>query len=222
MGDTGTMDTYTRPDWGRSALLTIDVQRDFTLAGAVFCIPGTMEAIPAMRRVLEAYRAADLPIIHIVRLYLPDGSNVDLCRRALVEGGTAMAVPGSDGSQLVVELLPSPELKLDPEQLLAGEVQQIGPKEWILYKPRFGAFYQTRLESHLRDRGTTTVVVAGCNYPNCPRTTIYEATERDFRVVMVSDAVSGTYERGIQELINIGVNVTSSADVEKALALVRP
>ena len=28
--------------------------------------------------------------MHVVRLYRPDGSNVDLCRRRLVENGTAV------------------------------------------------------------------------------------------------------------------------------------
>ena len=31
----------------------------------------------------------------------------------------------------------------------------------------------------------------GCNFPNCPRTSIYEASERDFRVVLARDAISG-------------------------------
>lgn len=74
-------------------------------------------------------------------------------------------------------------------------------------KPRWGAFYQTKLEQHLRDSGSDTVVLAGCNFPNCPRTTIYEASERDFRVILVSDAMSGLYDRGITECCRIGVDV---------------
>jgi nicotinamidase-related amidase len=52
-----------------------------------------------------------------------------------------------------------------------------------------------------------TVVVAGCNYPNCPRASIYEASERDYLVVLVEDAVSGLYDRGRTELTNIGVTL---------------
>lgn len=207
------MDRYLEPEWERSVLITIDVQRDFTLPGAVFCIPGTMEAVPAMKRVAQAYRTAGLPIIHIVRLYLSDGSNVDLCRRAKVENGERMAEPGTDGSQLVEDLLPAPSALLEPEPLLAGERQQIGPFEWIVYKPRFGAFYHTRLEEYLRQMDVTTVVVAGCNFPNCPRTTIYEASERDFRIVVVSDAMSGLYDRGAEELRNIGVTILTADEV---------
>ena len=42
--------------------------------------------------------------------------------------------------------------------------------------------------------------------------------ERDFRVVFVADATSSTYERGLQELRNIGVAVMTTADCLDALA----
>ena len=65
----------------------------------------------------------------------------------------------------------------------------------------------TRLEEHLRSLSTSTLVFAGCNFPNCPRTSIYEASERDFRVVAVEDAISGLDERGRTELEAIGARV---------------
>ena len=204
------MNDYVSPQWTHSALLTIDVQRDFTLPGAVLPIPGTIEVLPAMRRLLAMYRKAKLPIVHIVRLYLQDGSNADLCRRRQIEDGLTMAVPGTDGSQLVDELLPTAGIRLDADLLLSGERQQIGPNEWILYKSRFGAFFQTRLNEYLREMGVTTVVVSGCNFPNCPRTTMYEASERDFRIVAIIDAISGAYERGMEELKGIGVQLVSA------------
>lgn len=211
------MNDYLSPQWAHSALLTIDVQRDFTLPGAVMPIPGTVEVLPAMQRLLAAYRESELPIVHIVRLYLKDGSNADLCRRGQIEHGAEMAVPGSDGSQLVDELLPEPGVRLDPDLLLAGEKQQIGPREWILYKSRFGAFFQTCLNEFLRELGVTTVVASGCNFPNCPRTTIYEASERDFRMVAVTDAISGIYDRGREELRGIGVSLVGTDECVKSV-----
>jgi nicotinamidase-related amidase len=111
-------DHYTEPNWSHSALLTIDVQRDFTLKDGVSCIPGTIEVIPFIQRLASAYRFANLPIIHIVRLYLKDGSNVDLCRRARVEQGAGVVEPDTDGSQIVEELLPTPSIRLDTPRLL--------------------------------------------------------------------------------------------------------
>jgi hypothetical protein len=57
------------------------------------------EVLPAVCRLVRAYRAAFRPIVHVVRLYLPDGSKAELCRRALVAGGAARALPGGVGSQ---------------------------------------------------------------------------------------------------------------------------
>ncbi len=124
-----------------------------------------------------------------------------------METGARLVIAGSAGSQIAPTLLPSPAPCLDAEHLLGGSAQRIGPSEWIIYKPRWGAFYKTPLESHLRDLQVTTLVFSGCNYPNCPRTSIYEASERDFRIVAVSDAISGLDDRGRAELENIGVVV---------------
>ncbi len=199
------MTDYTIPDKTHSALLTVDVQCDTTLKSAPFEIPGTLEAVPRIQRLVQEYRKRDFPIIHVVRLYREDGSNVDLCRRAQLESGKQVLVPGTDGAELMDELKPKPGIKLDSSQLLSGILQQIGLKEWIMYKPRWGAFYGTHLEEHLHALKVNTVVVSGCNFPNCPRTTIYEASERDFKIVLVNDATSLIYDVGVQELKNIGV-----------------
>ena len=206
-------DPYTRPSAGSAALVLIDVQRDFVdvsddMGGEEASMPvaGTAAAIAAMSQLAKAFRAHGLPTVHIVRLYQPDGSNVDLVRRLLIEQGARIAAPGSTGSQIAAEILPD-VVELDHELLLSGGVQQIGTAEHVIYKPRWGAFYRTSLERHLRESGIDTVVFAGCNFPNCPRTSIYEASEHDFRIVLVSDAVSGLYDRGVDECRAIGVDV---------------
>ena len=207
------MDKYVKPDFEKVVLLTIDVQRDFTLPGAPIEIPGTMEVLPGIQRLLRRFREQQRPIVHVVRLYLADGSNADLCRRKAIENGRRMVVPDSEGAELVEELKPAPGVKLDTERLLAGKLQLIGSKEWVMYKPRWGAFFQTPLEQHLQSQGVNTIIVCGCNFPNCPRTTIYEASERDFRIVLATDAISQIYERGLTELKNIGVSLLSSLEV---------
>lgn len=207
------MGMYTLPDWSASALITIDTQNDFTLPGAPAEIKGTFDVLPNMKRLLDLYRVSNLPIIHVIRLYREDGSNADICRKEAIERGAQIVAPASPGSELVLEIRPLEQIRLDPDMLLNGELQQIGSKEWVMFKPRWGAFYGTKCEQFLRDRGVNTLVFSGCNYPNCPRTSIYEASERDFRIVLAEDAVSGLYAQGMQEMKNIGVNVTSTADI---------
>src|SRR5438067_1085059 len=126
MGD----DRYTAPDFAASALITIDTQRD-VLDGQPIEVAGTSAALPAMKRLLDAFRDARRPIVHVVRLYRPDGSNVDLCRRRWVEEGAAILAPGSEGSELAPGLLAGGDLRLDPDRLLAGKVQEVGSGEVV-------------------------------------------------------------------------------------------
>jgi len=199
------MNDYVFPHRKNSALLIIDVQRDFTLSGASAEIPGTLQAVKYIQRLIQHYREKGYPIIHIIRLYQVDGSNVDLCRKKDIENGKQMVILGSEGAEIMDELKPSSNIRLDSTLLLSGKLQQIGYMEWIMYKPRWGAFYNTSLENHLRILNVNTVVVCGCNFPNCPRTTIYEASERDFRIILAKDATSLVYDKALQELKNIGI-----------------
>jgi nicotinamidase-related amidase len=210
-------DPYTVPEFESAALVTVDAQRD-VLDGGGFPIPGTSAALPAMLRVVESFREARRPIVHVVRLYERDGSNAEPCRRQLLAAGAQLVIRDTQGCQLATELLPDPDMRLDDVLLLGGGVQALGALEVAIYKPRWGAFYRTPLQEHLHKHAVSTVVFAGCNFPNCPRTSIYEASERDFRVVVVRDAVSGLYERGEQELANIGVHLMGSDEVTSALA----
>jgi nicotinamidase-related amidase len=210
-------DLHTAPEFDAAALVTIDTQRDVLDHGA-FPIPGTSAVLPAMRRLVEAFRAAEREIVHVVRLYERDGSNAERCRRELLAAGTGLLVRDTPGAELASELLLDASLTLDAELLLSGELQSLGPAEYAIYKPRWGAFYRTPLEQHLRRGSVSTLVFAGCNFPNCPRTSIYEASERDFRVVVVRDALSGLYERGERELAGIGVELMSTQEVIDALS----
>jgi nicotinamidase-related amidase len=204
------------PHWDRSALLTIDLQRDFLSDGA-FAVPGTSEVLPAVSRVVAAFRRASRPVVHVVRLYLPDGSNADLSRRARIRAGASIVRPGTAGARPADGLLATPA-ELDAEALLRGGLQDVGPGEHVLFKPRWNAFFGTPLDGWLRARGVDTVVVAGCNYPNCPRATLYGASERDYRALAVSDATSGWTAAAEAELGAIGVHAASSAEVAQALA----
>lgn len=203
------------PEFDSIALISIDMQRDL-LDGQPYEIPGTSAAAERIVPLVEAFRDAERPIVHIIRLYLADGSNVDVCRRAAVEDGLQVVIAGSTGAEIAPGLTPA-DSSLDEELLLAGAIQELGPNEVAVYKPRWGAFYETQLEAHLRERGVSTLAFCGCNFPNCPRTSIYEASERDFRVVVAEDAISGLYDRGREELRAIGVHLLASEEIAASL-----
>ena len=215
------MSKYTSPDYSSAALITIDMQQD-TLDGQPLAIPGTSAILPTLKRLLQSFRETGRPIIHMMRIYQPDGSNVDLCRREHIEQGALWLLAGSSGCEIAPELLPDQACRLDMQRLLAGHIQHVGPQEVVIYKPRWGAFYQTPLEAYLRQFHVSTLIFTGCNFPNCPRTSIYEASERDFRVVVVEDAISGIYERGKEELRNIGVTIVKAEYVRDRVLQVMP
>ena len=199
------MNGYTEPNWGSSALVVIDLQYDF-IEGGASPIPGTAAVVPYVVNLAAAFRAADRPIAHVVRLYEPGGSDVDLPRREAVENGARIVAPGSDGAQIPTEVVAHAN-HLEANRLLAGDVQQLGEREVIFFKPRWSAFHRTELESWLRKQGCDTVLVAGCNLPNCPRATLFDASERDFRTALATDAVSQTTEERLADLERIGVQL---------------
>lgn len=211
------MPSDVEPHFNSAALLTIDVQAD-TLDGGALEIPGTSIAVPRIGALCQAFRNAGAPIVHIIRLYLADGSNAEPVRKDRVSGPTPMLRAGTPGRSLAPGLLPEPAAQFNDELLLSGRPQHLGDCEIVLYKPRWGAFFGTTLDDHLRDHCVDALVIAGANYPNCPRTSIYEASERDYRIVLVEDAVSGLYERGRAEMTDIGVTLRRADSVISRLS----
>ncbi len=204
---------YLSPEWSSSALVMIDVQHDFVDGPSA--IPGTAERIGAMAGLVRAFRGARRPIIHIVRSYQAGESDVDTVRRDAIESGDAAVQPGTQGARI-----PSTLVDADPdwELLRSGAPQQVGADEFLLCKPRWSAFHRTPLAALLRELGVTTVVVAGCNLPNCPRATLFDATERDYRAVLVTDATSQTTPERLADLELIGVQLSTVDEVSAALA----
>ncbi|MGY1590792.1 cysteine hydrolase family protein [Geodermatophilus sp. SYSU D00708] len=209
------LDPHVVPELDRSALVVIDTQVDFVDGGAN-PVPGTSDVVPVIARLLRGYRDAGRPIVHVVRLY--EGQDVDLVRRTLIASGAPLVRPGSAGSQIVPELRPPGAGNLDPDRLRAGAVQAVADGEWAVWKPRWDAFHRTPLDDHLRGLGVTTVVLAGCNYPNCPRATVYGASARDYRVLLASDAVSGLRAHHLEEAGLMGVVHAASPAILGRLA----
>jgi nicotinamidase-related amidase len=213
------MSKYTEPELDKTVLITIDTQRD-TLDGQPLEIPGTSAVLPNIRLLLNIFRNRSMPIIHIVRIYQRDGGNVDICRREAVENGLPWILKDSEGCQIASEFFTPGVVALNTSLLLSGGIQNISTNEVIIYKSRWGAFYNTPLEDHLKKLNVSTLIFTGCNYPNCPRTSIYEASERDFRIILVTNAISGLYEQGEREMRNIGVGLFTAEELYERLRLI--
>lgn len=202
----------TKPDFKKCAVIVIDMQNDFVLPQAVSEIKGSYEIKNEIANILKTARKNEIPIIHIVRLYEKSGANADLCRRETLKRGIQIVAPNTEGSDILKDLKPN-EKMLDFNLLIKGGFQQLSKKEWVMYKSRWGAFYKTNLENFLKSKGINTLVILGCNFPNCIRATIYEASERDFKIIAVYDAISQVYEKGLRELEAIGVCLLNEKEI---------
>jgi nicotinamidase-related amidase len=205
-------DPFTIPEYDRAALITIDVQND-TLDGGTFEVPGTSTILPPISDLCRTFRQAGRPIVHVIRIYTPDATDADRCRRTSLLAGKPILLKGSAGRRPADPLLPGKDIRIDDDLLMSGAIQPIGPAEVIIFKPRWGAFYRTALEAHLQEIAASTLVFCGCNYPNCPRTSIYEASQRDFRITVAVDAISGINPSDISGLERIGVNCATSETI---------
>jgi nicotinamidase-related amidase len=132
---------------------------------------------------------------------------------AFIQEQGPLVAPDSYGADIVSGIIPFSGVPLDSSALYAGKFQEIGSLEWVLYKARWDTSYGTRLEEHLRSLEVDTVVVCGCNLPNCPRATLFGASMRDFRTVLVKDATSQTTVGRLADLPLMGIVVLDADQI---------
>lgn len=199
------------------ALLVIDTQNDFGDSEGAYPMPDLEHVMPNLVRAIEVFREAERLIIHIVRLYKEDGSNVDTCRKwHFQQGELRLVVPGTWGSELVAGTNPT-DAKLKPDVLLAGDFQELLSKEFVMYKPRFSAFHDTLLKDFLDSKGIDSVVIVGITFPNCVRATQFGATDNGFRVGLVPSACTGVYDDGLKAMQAAGVQLITLTELESQL-----
>lgn len=186
-----------------SALLIIDMQNDFVLPDSPFRVTGAMATVPMIAAVLNRFRERSLPVFHIVREYRPDGSDVERFRYPGFIAGDTYAVPGTPGGEIVAQLRPA-------------------TGEYRIVKRRFSAFMNTELDLILRRMEVGHVVITGTQYPNCIRTTAYDAVALDYQVTIVTDATSAASPdiaaANIRDMQNIGIRCLPSSDLLMSLA----
>lgn len=162
-----------------SALLVVDMQNDFCDPRGYYAtldrpVEAIRSAIRPARNLVEQFRLVRAPVVFTRLLYdsrLPSVED----RHALLPRRWAAKDPrlrpGSWGCEIIAELAPE-------------------ENEFVVDKPGYSAFYSTRLESILRQLGVTTLVIAGTTTHACVLTTAFDAFDRDFDIVVASDAVS--------------------------------
>jgi nicotinamidase-related amidase len=177
-----------RFDLVRTALIIIDMQRDFIEPGGFGEALGNDVArlaaiVPPLSTLLTAWRSAGGFVVHTREAHRPDLSDCPPSKR--LRGAPALRIgdPGPMGRLLV-----------------AGEpgaqiVPALAPKagELVLDKPGKGAFYATSLDERLRECGITHLVFTGVTTEVCVQTSMREANDRGYDCLIVDDCTESYF-----------------------------
>ena len=175
-------------DWSKTALVIIDMQRDFMEPGGFGETLGNdvsqlARAVIPIASVLAAARDSGMLVIHTREGHLPDLSDAP---PAKVERGAPslrigdpgpmgrILIRGEAGHDIIPELYP-----------VAGEV--------VIDKPGKGAFYATELGDTLKKYGIDNLLVCGVTTEVCVNTTVREANDRGYRCVVISDGCASYF-----------------------------
>jgi len=179
-------------DLSRTAMLAIDLQNDFChpdgwLASIGVSITPARRPIEPLRHFLPRLRAVGVPVIwlnwgnrrdrlnlspSLLHVYNPDGRSTGL-GDALPANGSRVLEQGSWGSAVVDEL-----------EIHGSDVQ--------IDKYRMSGFWDTPLDSILRNLGITTLLFAGVNADQCVLCTLQDANFLGYDCVLITDCTATT------------------------------
>ena len=83
------------------------------------------------------------------------------------------------------------------------ESVEVKAEDYILIKTRVSPFYNTNLESVLRAQQIDTIIVLGVSTPNAILSTVKEGHDRDYKMIVLSDACSADNEGSHMAAIGI-------------------
>jgi nicotinamidase-related amidase len=179
---------------GKTALIVIDMQRDFLLPGGFGESLGNdvdqlRKVVPPLAALIAAAREAGVMVIHTREGHQPDLSD---CPPAKLTRGAPSKRIGDPGKYGRI--------------LIRGEyghdiVDELAPidGELVIDKPGKGAFYATDLQDVLVDAGITQLLITGVTTEVCVHTTTREANDRGYECLVVSDCV-GSYFPDFQRI----------------------
>jgi nicotinamidase-related amidase len=177
--DAHTREVYASQGWGtwwrigfgeRPALLVVDMQWDFVDPDSpATCAPMSVDRLPEIRRLLDASRAAGIPVFFSQGLVDPSLADVGLWKGWAHRTGHSQ-VEGTRGAEIVPELAPL-------------------PGEHIVRKRRPSAFFNSDLDVFLRGLKVDTLIVSGSSMSGCVRATVVDGFSLDYRVMMVRECV---------------------------------
>ncbi len=173
---------------GHTALVVIDMQRDFVEPGGFGASLGNdvsllHTAIPPIAALLAAWRARGWPVLHTRECHRPDLSDCPPAKRERGDPTLRIGDPGPMGRLLIAG-----EAGADIIPALAP-----APGEWVIDKPGKGMFWATGLHERLQAAGITHLLFTGVTTEVCVQTSMREANDRGYVCLIVEDATESYF-----------------------------
>lgn len=170
------------------ALVVIDMQRDFAEPGGFGASLGNdvgrvAAIVPTVKRLIQGFRAAGLPVIHTMECHRSDLSDLPPAKRNRGNPSVRIGDVGPMGRVLVVG---------EPGTAILDEVAPL-PGEIVIEKPGKGAFYATSFGDDLKRLGVQQLVFAGVTTEVCVQTTMREANDRGYECLLAEDATESYF-----------------------------
>ena len=167
---------YEDLDPAKTALVVVDMQNAFMLAGVAHALcPMAEKIVPNVNRLAEAVRATGGAVVWIKTTFTSD---------ALRGWSTyfEMVTPQLRAQRITA-------LTADSKGHELWATLDVRPDDLIVEKDRFSAFIQgsSNLADVLRDRGVDTILVTGTVTNVCCESTARDAMMLNFKTVMVTD-----------------------------------
>ncbi len=172
----------------QAALVIIDMQRDFVEPGGFGDALGNdvsqlRACIGPIGAVLATARAKNMLVIHTREGHRPDLADLHGSKHRRGRFATRIGDAGPMGRILVHG---------EVGHGIIAELSPI-PGEPVIDKPGKGAFYATDLETILRARGITQLILAGVTTEVCVHTTLREANDRGFECLVLEDGTASYF-----------------------------
>jgi nicotinamidase-related amidase len=179
-------------DANKTALVVIDMQNDFCAPGGWLAsigvdVSAARKPIEPLRGLLPALRRASVPVMWVNWGNRPDKLNLSPC---------LLHVYNPDGRSVGLgDPLPSNGAKvLEKGSWAAAVVDElpIAPTDIRVDKYRMSGFWDTELDSCLRNLGITTVLFGGVNADQCVLATLMDANFLGYDTILVEDCTATT------------------------------